>query len=237
MRSRRRHRPRRSPDARASLHRPAGGAASPNAAELVPLKHPPARRRDPDLRAATSRLRIAIADPGNIHGIDELRLATQVSGRASASRAATRSSPSSRRSHAPVARCWRRSRRSTSSRSSRDGGRSRGRRRRLGRAARPARQLDHHAGRDRRGERHPLRAAGGRAARAGARRRRAQRGAADPEADGQRRHDPPEGAREARHRRAAQAAGRADLARTHAPSGACSTSASPCCRRSRASRS
>ena len=51
------------------------------------------------------------------------------------------------------------------------------------------------------------------AARARARRRRAQRGAADPEADGERRHDPPEGAREARHRRAAQAAGRADLAR------------------------
>ena len=68
-------------------------------------------------------------------------------------------------------------------------------------------------------------------------RRRAQRGPVDPEADGQRRHDPAEGAREARHRRAAQAAGRPDLARTRARSAACWTSASPCCRRSRASRS
>ncbi len=45
-------------------------------------------------------------------------------------------------------------------------------------------------------------------ARPGPRRRRAQRDPADPEADGERRHDPPEGAGEARHRRAAQAAGR-----------------------------
>ena len=44
------------------------------------------------------------------------------------------------------------------------------------------------------------------------RRRRAHRGAADPEADGERRHDPSQGAREARHRRAPQAAGRPDLA-------------------------
>ena len=66
-------------------------------------------------------------------------------------------------------------------------------------------------GRGRR-QRRPLRAAGGRARRPLPRRRRAPRGAADPEAAGAGRHHPPEGAREARHRRAAQAAGRPHLA-------------------------
>ena len=90
--------------------------------------------------------------------------------------------------------------------------RPRGRRRHLGRAARPARQLDHLPGGRGRGQRHPLRAAGGRARRPAPHRRRAARGAAHPEADDGRRDYAPEGAREARHRRAPQAAGRPHLA-------------------------
>ena len=92
------------------------------------------------------------------------------------------------------------------------GRRPRGRRRHLRRPARPARQLDHLPGRRGRGQRHPLRAAGGRARRPAPHRRRAARGAAHPEADDGRRDHAPEGAREARHRRAPQAAGRPDLA-------------------------
>ena len=51
-------------------------------------------------------------------------------------------------------------------------------------------------------------------------------GAAHPEAAGERRHDASEGAREARHRRAAEAAGRPHLAQRGARRAACSTSAS-----------
>ena len=52
-----------------------------------------------------------------------------------------------------------------------------------------------------------------------------------------RRDDTPQGAREARHRRAPEAAGRPHLALRRPPPAGCSTSASPRCRRSRASRS
>ena len=78
----------------------------------------------------------------------------------------------------------------------------------LGRPARPAREHAHLPGR--RGGRlgRPLRAAGGLARRPLPDRRRPPRGAADPEAHVRRGHDPPEGAREDRHRGAAQAAGR-----------------------------
>ena len=92
------------------------------------------------------------------------------------------------------------------------GRRPRGRRRRLRRAARPARQLAHLPGSRGRGQRRARRAAGGLPARPLPDRRRAPGGAADPEAALERRHDAPEGAREARHRRAAQAAGRPHLA-------------------------
>ena len=89
--------------------------------------------------------------------------------------------------------------------------RPRGRGRGLRRAARSARQLRHLPGRRGRRLRRPLRAAGGRARRPLPRRRRAPGGATDPEADDAGRDDPPEGAREARHRRAAEAAGRPHL--------------------------
>ena len=49
---------------------------SPDAAELVPLRTLQRVVAIPVSRT-TDRLRIAIADPGNIHGIDELRLATR----------------------------------------------------------------------------------------------------------------------------------------------------------------
>ena len=92
------------------------------------------------------------------------------------------------------------------------GRRARGRRRHLRRAARPPRQLDDLPGRRGRGQRHPRRAAGGRSRRPLPDRRRPPRCPPHSEAAGLRRDDPPQGAREARHRRAAQAAGRADLA-------------------------
>ena len=86
--------------------------------------------------------------------------------------------------------------------------RPRGRRRDLRCPARPARQLRHLPGRRGRRLGHPLGAAGGLARRPPASRRRAARGAADPEAPRRRCDDAPEGAREARHRRASKAAGR-----------------------------
>ena len=90
--------------------------------------------------------------------------------------------------------------------------RPRGRRRHLRRAARAPRQLDDLRGGRGRGERHPRRAAGGRPRRPLPDRRRPPRRPPHSEAAGLRRDDPPQGAREARHRRAAQAAGRTDLA-------------------------
>ncbi len=179
-----RHRPLARAAPRAAVHRPPGRSVpSRDAIELIPLRTLQRVIAIP-VSLQNGRLLVAIADPANIHGIDELRLATQVPRSISASRAARTSSPSSRGSsaHREVSRP---SRPSTSSRSSpTTRATTSRRRRRLRRAARPARQLDHHAGRDRRRQRHPLRAAGGLAARAHARRRRAHRGAADPEADG-----------------------------------------------------
>ena len=191
------------------------------------------RSRSPTLG---DRLRVAIADPGNIHGIDELRLASGTRS-TSASRAATTSSPRSSRSPGSP-RCI-----ETQSALDDfdvidededdlevDDGVS------DAPLVRLVNSIIMQAATDGASDIH-FEPQEDSLARARARRRRAQRGAAHPEADGQRRHDPAEGAREARHRRAAQAAGRPDLARTRARSGACSTSASPCCRRSRASRS
>ena len=162
-------------------------------------------------------LLVAIADPANVHGIDELRLATrhQVElGVASRDDIETEIKPPRARRPRPSARarCSSDVDRGRRARRRRGRGRPRGRRRHLRRAARPARQLDHLPGRRGRGQRHPLRAAGGRADRPPPHRRRPARGAAHPEADGGRRHDAPEGAREARHRRAPQAAGRPHLA-------------------------
>ena len=159
-------------------------------------------------------LRVAITDPQNVRGLDELRLAT----RHPVEFYVAAEADVADRGPAPHARVGgaergadRRRRRRRRARAGR-GGRPRGRRRDLGRAARPARQLDHLPGRRGGRERRPLRAAGGRARRAVPDRRGAARRAADPEAPRVRRDDPPEGAREARHRRAAQAAGRTHLA-------------------------
>ena len=208
--------------------------ASPSASELIPLKTlqrvvaVPVSRTD-------DRLRVAVADPANIHGIDELRLATRYT--VDIGVAQPRGDPRRARAHRPPGRGDGDAVRARRRRGGRRRGRPRGRRRRLGRAARAARQLDRDAGRHRRRERYPFRAAGGLPARPGPRRRRAQRDAADPEADGERRHDPPEGAGEARHRGAPQAAGRTDRPERARGRAACSTSASPCSRQSRASRS
>ena len=49
---------------------------SPGRRRARPAPDAPARHRDPGLPQG-DRLRIAIADPGNIHGIDELRLASK----------------------------------------------------------------------------------------------------------------------------------------------------------------
>ena len=117
------------------------------------------------------------------------------------------------------------------------GRRPRGRRRHLRRAARPPRQLDRLPGRRGRSQRRPLRAAGGLPPRPVPDRRRAPRDAADPEAARRRRHDAPQGAREARHRRAPQAPGRPHLAqRRRRRTDARHPRRRPC-RRSRASRS
>ena len=121
-------------------------------------------------------------------------------------------------------RTSRRSRATTSSR------RPRGGRRRHRGAGRPDRQLDHAPGGRGRGQRRPLRGAGGRPRRPLPDRRRPARGAADPAAARAGRDDPPEGAREAGHRRAAAAAGRPDLAARRLRRAGCSTSVSRPCR-------
>ena len=195
-----------------------------------------------------SVLSIAVADPGNIQAIDELRIATRYQvelGVASKEDILTEIRRLQRASEAfgaraaveeelaieaeeesddlevddgisdggSVRRALRtdRSRRVRGDRRGR-GRRPRGRRRHLGRPAGAARQLDHlRSGRGRR-ERRPLRAAGGRSPRPLPDRRRAPRDTADPEAKRDRRHDAPQGAREARHRRAPEAAGRPHLA-------------------------
>ena len=153
---------------------------------------------------------------------------TEPAGRARARRGAARDAPVGRvlrrgeerrphRAAPPLARGRgdeRDLRRGDGRRRGRGGGRRRprGRRRHLRRAARPPRQLDDLRSRRGRGERHPRRAAGGRSRRPLPDRRRPPRCPPHFEAAGLRRDDPPQGAREARHRRAAQAAGRADLA-------------------------
>ena len=131
--------------------------ASPSAAELIPLKTlqrvvaVPVSRTD-------DRLRVAVADPANIHGIDELRLATRYTvdiGVANREEILVELERLARQNEA------------METQSALDDfevverGRPGGRRRRLGRAARAARQLDRDAGRHRRRQRHPLRAAGG----------------------------------------------------------------------------
>ena len=195
-----------------------------------------ASSRCPSSRAG-DRLRVAVADPANIHGIDELRLATQVHDRPR--RRESRRHPRRARARSRACpRSTRRSRRSTRSRSvdeedddleAEDGVSD-------APLVRLVNSIIMQAADDGASDIHfePQEDA---LARPRPRRRRAHRGAADPEADGERRHDPPQGAREARHRRAPQAAGRPHLARTPARSVACSTSASRCCRRSKASRS
>ena len=156
---------------------------------------------------------VAIADPQNIHGIDELRLASQLSVVAPRRRT---------RGHRQRARAPRPHRRGLRSRvpgwttdrargDRRGGRRPRDRRRHLRRAARPARQLDHLPGGRGRRERHPLRAPARRDRRPLPHRRRPPREPAHPEAERDRRDDAAEGAREARHRRAAEAAGRPHL--------------------------
>ena len=92
------------------------------------------------------------------------------------------------------------------------GRRPRGGGRRLRRADRANRQLDHPPGGRGRGERHPLRGAGGRPGRPFPDRRRPARGAADSQPPDRRGDDAAEGAREAGHRRAPPAAGRPDIA-------------------------
>ena len=90
-------------------------------------------------------LRIAIADPGNLHGIDELRLATRYPARARRrlARGHPRRDPPARR--APRRRSAHELRSTRSSARGEEDGRRRprGRRRHLRRAARAARQLDH----------------------------------------------------------------------------------------------
>ena len=221
---------------RASVHRPGEERVSPNAAELVPLRTlqrvvaiPIVARR----RAAAHRDRRSRQHPRHRRA----SAGDAVPRSTSASRAATRSWPSS--SGAPArsevhgdavgARRLRGRRR--------ERGRSRGRGRRLRCAARPARQLRDHAGRHRRRERHPLRAAGGCAARASRAStacstrcsgfRSGWRTASRPVSRCSRSSTSPSGA----SRRTAGSRS------TRAQSGGCSTSASPCCRRSRASRS
>ena len=138
----------------------------------------------------------------------------QSSRSSSASRRVTTSSPSCAAWRAPPrpsapAQCSRKPK--TSTRTERKRPTISGRRRCLQRATRPARQLDHLPGRRGRRLRCPLRAARGLARRPLPRRRRPRRGTADPETDGAWCHDTPEGSRQARHRRAAEAAGRPHL--------------------------
>ena len=136
-------------------------------------------------RSRATRSAIAIADPENVHGDRRAAARDAPPARARASRRATTSSTEIRRlaraSEALGARAA--STRTTVARRERGRGRRpRGRRRHLRRPARPARQLDHLPGGRGRRQRHPLRAAGGRARRPPPHRRRAARGAAHPEA-------------------------------------------------------
>ena len=127
------------------------------------------------------RLRIAVTEPQNVHGLDELRLATRHS---------TEFSVAVREDVLTELRRLARASEALNAvlmddavaagAPGRRGGRPRGRRRHLGRAARAARQLDHLPGGRGRRERHPLRAAGRRARRALPDRRRAARRRADP---------------------------------------------------------
>ena len=160
-----------------------------------------------------STLKVAITDPQDVRGLDELRLATRLSVEfyvAAKSDVLTELRRLSRAAEAMNATFAE----EMAGVGGRGGGRRRprGRRRHLRRAARPPRQLDDLRSRRGRGERHPRRAAGGRSRRPLPDRRRPPRRPPHSEAAGLRRDDPPQGACEARHRRAAQAAGRADLA-------------------------
>ena len=159
-------------------------------------------------------LKVAITDPQDVHGIDELRLATRLPVEFSVAAVndvmteVRRLGRAERRDERDVPRrrsCYQRRGRAR---------RPRGRRRHLRCAARPARQLD-------RSSRPPRTAP---ATSTSSRRRTSCSSASastacshvaqrDPEAARGRRHDAPEGAREARHRRAAQAAGRPHHAR------------------------
>ena len=128
------------------------------------------------------RLRIAITEPQNVQGLDELRLATRHS---------TEFSVAPREDVLTEIRRLGRASEALNvalmddavaiARADEPRRRPRGRRRHLGRAARPARQLDHLPGGRGRRERHPLRAAGGRARRPLPDRRRAPRRRADPD--------------------------------------------------------
>ena len=108
-------------------------------------------------------LKLAITDPQNVRGLDELRLATRRPIEfyvAAKNDVLTELRRMSRAAEAPERglrhRCCRRGRRGSRRR------RPRGRRRDLRRAARPARQLDHLPGGRGGRERHPRRAAGAR---------------------------------------------------------------------------
>ena len=158
-------------------------------------------------------LKIAITDPQNVQGLDQLRLATRHSVEffvAASTDVLTEVKRLTRASEALNASLVEDA--VAEAAVEEGGGRPRGRRRHLRGAARPARQLDHLPGRRGGRQRRPLRAAGGRARRPLPDRRRASRRAADPHAPDRGRDDPPQGSREARHRRAAQASGRAHLA-------------------------
>ena len=177
-----RDRARARPSPRVAVHRPRGGARLARRCRADPVAHARARRRDPGdprRRSTAGRDR----RPGE-HPRDR---------RAAARDAGTRSRSSSAAARTSSVELDRLSRQSevieTQSVSRRDRDRLRGRGRPRGRTtasrtpARQARQLDHHAGRRRRRQRHPLRATGGRARRPGARRRRAHRADQDPEAE------------------------------------------------------
>ena len=129
----------------------------------------PARRRDV--------LHVAVADPENVQAIDELRLATRYQlslGVATRDEIVTELDR-----HRPGPGGRRASRLGKTERSLGDP-RSRGGGRRHRGAGRPHRQLDHPPGGRGRGERRPLRGAGGRPRRPVPDRRRPARGAADP---------------------------------------------------------
>ena len=162
---------------------------------------------------------VAISDPQNIHGIDSLRLASRhpiVSARRRRRGDLDRARPA--RAHRRGVRglplvLQQRRRRARGSQRRRRRGRSRARRRHLRRTARPPRQLDHLRGRRGRGERRPLRATEPTPSScASASTACCTRPSGSPSA-ARSAYDTPEGAGEARHRRAPEAAGRPDLAR------------------------